>query len=105
VASAASALTGSSGAVVAYVRRVKTGAGAAAVQVVWSSRQGSRCIEHLGSESDTRVIQTPPPERRRTRQHGATSTRGLTAQVLRLQDQIGHQALIFQVRLVLDGVP
>jgi hypothetical protein len=53
VASAASALTGSSGAVVAYVRTVETGSGAAAVQVVWSSRQGSRRIEHLGSESDT----------------------------------------------------
>jgi len=34
---------------VAYVRTVKTSSGATAVQVVWSSRRGSRRIEHLGS--------------------------------------------------------
>ena len=32
-----------------YVRTVKTTSGATAVQVVWSSRRGSREIEHLGS--------------------------------------------------------
>jgi hypothetical protein len=35
--------------VVAYVRTVKTSSGATAVQIVWSSRRGSRKIEHLGS--------------------------------------------------------
>jgi hypothetical protein len=34
---------------VAYVRTVRTASGAAAVQIVWSSRRGSRRIEHLGS--------------------------------------------------------
>jgi hypothetical protein len=37
---------------VAYVRTVKTTSGATAVQVVWSSRKGSRKIEHLGSAHD-----------------------------------------------------
>ena len=36
----------------AYVRAVKTATGATAVQVVWSSRRGSREIEHLGSAHD-----------------------------------------------------
>ena len=36
----------------AYVRTVKTASGAIAVQVVWSSRRGSRKIEHLGSAHD-----------------------------------------------------
>jgi len=38
--------------VVAYVRTVKTASGATAVQIVWSSRRGSRNIEHLGSAHD-----------------------------------------------------
>ncbi len=37
---------------VAYVRTVKTASGAIAVQIVWSSRRGSRSIEHLGSAHD-----------------------------------------------------
>ena len=37
---------------VAYVRTVKTSSGATAVQIVWSSRRGSRRIEHLGSARD-----------------------------------------------------
>jgi len=37
---------------VAYVRTVRTTSGATAVQVVWSSRRGSRRIEHLGSAHD-----------------------------------------------------
>jgi hypothetical protein len=37
---------------VAYVRTVKTASGAMAVQVVWSSRRGSRNIEHIGSAHD-----------------------------------------------------
>lgn len=36
----------------AYVRTVKTAPGATAVQVVWSSRRGSRSIEHMGSAHD-----------------------------------------------------
>ena len=35
-----------------YRRTVKTTSGATAVQVVWSSRRGSREIEHLGSVPD-----------------------------------------------------
>jgi hypothetical protein len=31
---------------------VKTASGAVAVQIVWSSRRGSRSIEHLGSAHD-----------------------------------------------------
>jgi hypothetical protein len=38
--------------VVAYARTVKTASGATAVQIVWSSRRGSRSIEHLGSAHD-----------------------------------------------------
>jgi hypothetical protein len=38
--------------VVAYVRTVKTASEATAVQIVWSSRRGSRKIEHLGSAHD-----------------------------------------------------
>jgi len=34
------------------VRTVKTSSGAAAVQIVWSTRRGSRKIEHLGSAHD-----------------------------------------------------
>ena len=34
---------------VAYVRTVKTASGATAVQIVHSSRKGSRDIEHIGS--------------------------------------------------------
>jgi hypothetical protein len=36
----------------AYVRTVKTASGAIAVQIVWSTRRGSRRIEHLGSAHD-----------------------------------------------------
>jgi hypothetical protein len=38
--------------VCAYVRTVKTGSGATAVQIVHSSRRGSRDIEHVGSARD-----------------------------------------------------
>jgi hypothetical protein len=41
---------------VPYVRPVKTSSGATAVQIVYSSRRGSREIEHLGSaHSDAEV--------------------------------------------------
>ena len=35
-----------------YVRTVKTASGATAVQIVWSSRRGSRDLEHIGSAHD-----------------------------------------------------
>jgi hypothetical protein len=35
-----------------YLRTVKTGSGATAVQIVHSSRRGSRDIEHIGSAHD-----------------------------------------------------
>jgi hypothetical protein len=43
--------------VVAYVRTVKTSSGATAVQIVWSSRRGSRRIEHLGSAHDAAELE------------------------------------------------
>jgi len=42
---------------VAYVRTVKTASGAVAVQIVWSSRRGSRRVEHLGSAHDESELQ------------------------------------------------
>jgi hypothetical protein len=42
---------------VPYVRTVKTTSGATAVQVVWSSRRGSRKIEHLGSAHDEAALE------------------------------------------------
>jgi Transposase DDE domain len=42
---------------VAYVRTVKTASGATAVQIVWSSRRGSRSIEHLGSAHDDQELE------------------------------------------------
>ena len=41
-----------------YVRTVKTKSGATAVQVVWSSRPGSREIEHIGSAHDEAGLET-----------------------------------------------
>jgi hypothetical protein len=41
---------------VAYVRTVKTSSGATAVQIVWSSRRGSRSIEHIGSAYDEAAL-------------------------------------------------
>lgn len=40
----------------AYVRTVKTSSGATAVQIVWSTRRGSRSIEHLGSAHDDAAL-------------------------------------------------
>jgi hypothetical protein len=42
---------------VACVRTVKTASGATAVQVVWSSRRGSRNIEHAGSAHDAAELE------------------------------------------------
>ncbi len=41
----------------AYVRTVKTASGAIAVQIVWSSRRGSRRIEHVGSAHDDAQVE------------------------------------------------
>lgn len=41
----------------AYVRTVKTSSGATAVQIVHSSRKGSRSIEHLGSAHDEHELE------------------------------------------------
>ena len=41
----------------AYVRTVKTGSGATAVQIVHSSRRGSRDIEHIGSAHDDAEVE------------------------------------------------
>jgi len=40
-----------------YVRTVKTSSGATAVQIVHSSRKGSRNIEHLGSAHDEHELE------------------------------------------------
>jgi hypothetical protein len=42
---------------VAYVRTVRTASGAIAVLIVWSSRRGSRRIEHLGSAHDEAEVE------------------------------------------------
>jgi hypothetical protein len=42
---------------VAYVRTVKTASGARAVQIVHSSRRGSRDIEHIGSVRDDAALE------------------------------------------------
>jgi hypothetical protein len=52
--------------VVAYIRTVKTASGAIAVQIVWSSRRGSRRIDHLGSahdETELEVLKTAAAQR------------------------------------------
>jgi hypothetical protein len=41
---------------VGYVRTVKTASGATAVQIVYSTRRGSRTIEHLGSAHDEKEL-------------------------------------------------
>lgn len=41
----------------AYVRTVKTASGATGVQIVWSSRRGSRRIEHIGSGHDEAEVE------------------------------------------------
>ena len=40
-----------------YVRTVKTSSGATAVQIVYSSRRGSREIDHLGSAHDDAEVE------------------------------------------------
>ena len=41
----------------AYVRTVKTASGATAVQIVYSSRRGSRSLEHIGSAHTGAVLE------------------------------------------------
>ena len=41
----------------AYVRTVRTGSGATAVQIVHGSRRGARDIEHLGSAQDAQAVE------------------------------------------------
>jgi len=56
---------------VAYVRTVRTSSGATAVQIVWSSRRGSRSIEHLGSahyEAELAALKAAAAERLSARQ-------------------------------------
>jgi len=51
---------------VAYVRTVKTGSGATAVQIVHSNRRGSREIEHIGSAhtpAEVEVLKTVARQR------------------------------------------
>jgi hypothetical protein len=40
----------------AYVRTVRTGPGATAVQIVHGSRRGARDVEHLGSAHDEQAV-------------------------------------------------
>ncbi|RFZ04549.1 Transposase DDE domain protein [Mycobacterium marinum] len=50
----------------AYVRTVKTASGATAVQIVWSTRRGSRSIEHVGSahnEAELAALKAAAAER------------------------------------------
>jgi hypothetical protein len=42
---------------VAYVRAEKTASGARAVQIVHSSRRGSKSIEHVGSAHDDEELE------------------------------------------------
>ena len=57
---------------VAYVRTVKTASGAVAVQIVWSTRRGSRQIqiEHLGSAHDDAEVKALKAAARQRRAEG-----------------------------------
>jgi hypothetical protein len=48
---------------VPYMRTVRTTSGATAVQVVWSSRRGSRQIEHLGSAHGEAALKAAAQQR------------------------------------------
>jgi len=64
--------------VVAYVRTVKTSSGATAVQIVWSTRRGSRKIEHLGSAHDDGEVEAfKAAARQRLAEGQGTLDRGL----------------------------
>jgi Transposase DDE domain len=59
--------------VVAYVRTVKTASGATAVQIVWSTRRGSRKIEHLGSAHDDGEVEALKAAARQRLAEGQTT--------------------------------
>jgi Transposase DDE domain len=64
--------------VVAYVRTVQTASGATAVQIVWSTRRGSRKIEHLGSAHDDGEVEAlKAPARQRLAEGQGTLDLGL----------------------------
>jgi hypothetical protein len=48
-----------------YMRTVKTGSGATAVQIVHSSRRGSRDTEHIGSAHDDAALELLEAARQR----------------------------------------
>jgi hypothetical protein len=58
---------------VAYVRTVKTASGAIAVQIVHSTRRGSRDIEHLGSAHDQAELKGVRGQQGRVRHEVACS--------------------------------
>ncbi len=58
---------------VAYVRTVKTASGATAVQIVWSTRRGSRNIEHLGSAHDDGEVEALKAAARQRLAEGQTT--------------------------------
>ena len=58
---------------VAYVRTVKTASGAIAVQIVWSTRRGSRNIEHLGSAHDDGEVEALKAAARQRLAEGQTT--------------------------------
>jgi hypothetical protein len=55
---------------VPYVRTVRTKSGATAVQVVYSSRRGSRHIEHIGSAHDQAELEALKAAARQRVAHG-----------------------------------
>ena len=72
----------------AYVRTVKTRSSAVAVQIVWSSRRGSRRIEHLGSAHDGSELEARAQSRQPCLRQGETMT--TAAMVAYAHDQIDH---------------
>jgi hypothetical protein len=102
---------------VAYVRTVKTSSGATAVQVVWSSRRGSRQIEHLGSahdEAQVEVLKAAAAQRLAAGQQtldlglGQAGTAGGSLEIVASRSQHLWQALCQAYRVlgfdkVLDG--
>lgn len=58
---------------VAYVRTVKTASGATAVQIVWSTRRGSRNVEHLGSAHDDGEVEALKAAARQRLAEGQTT--------------------------------
>lgn len=76
----------------AYVRTVLTAAGATAVQIVWSSRHGSREIEHLGSAHNDAEVQALKSAAAHRLSQGRTHYPGVTPAAPSLQ-VVGSQAV------------